>query len=204
MNDAEHERRGTALVRPIPAAAISTLELLRWSVSFYLAHLPLLVLVSVVPVVSRWTFVLWEDRTPAALSLSIESVVGVFRLALFAVVFALVWTDVGDDHTYDGVLSPSSWELTTDPAAVTTVVTEQWPSVLWQLLFLGLAFLLFNVGVMAVVTEPTAARLLASVGASGVRADVFARLVRFTVKNLVVIPLFVVCLCGLFARLPNA
>lgn len=172
----------TTFLESFDDGVTTTVTLLRWAVSVYGSNARLIVTLSIVPVVSRWAFVLLGGQLSGTLWTVIDAVVGLFRVALVIVVLVIALeTTPGGSGPAEGTVSG-------------------WSPLLWQVLLLCVVFLTFNVSVILLTSEAVVGRLLTVGGLSG-DPDTVGSLVSFTVKNLVTIPLFVVCLCGFVAEL---
>lgn len=189
---------GGDLLQWTGASLAATGAVLRWAVGFYVAHLPLLLAISAVPLASRWAIVLRGDRTDGWLATPVEFVVVAFRLLLVLAIVAAARGERASPGTYRAMLEPE----TLDPAlaAVTERVVANWPTLLLQFAFLALFFGAINLAVSWLTAEPVVAGTLARAGFGDADARTAGRLVAFTVKNVVVIPLAVICAYGVGAR----
>jgi len=156
----------------------ATVRLLHWAVSVYGSNAPLILALSIVPVVSRWGFVLGGEQLSGTWWLVIDTVVGLFRVLLFVAVLAIVF------------------ETTPAWSGLSELLSDAWPLLCWQILLLSGVFLVFNVCMFLLTMEVVIVQVMRTVGLSG-DPETVGSLVSFTVKNLGTIPLFVICLCGL-------
>jgi hypothetical protein len=172
----------TTFLQSFDDGVTATVRLLHWAVSFYVSNVLLIGALSIVPVLSRWVFVLWGEQLLESLLLIVESVVGLFRVALVIVVITIVLS------------------TTTVGSGLSINAGDRWPLIAWQVLLLGGVFLVANACLFVLTSDPvvdwSTERLGVFDGSSRIGS-----LVSFTIKNLVTIPLFVICLCGLIAEL---
>lgn len=109
-----------------------------WSWRFYLRHLPVIVGLSLVASVQRLVVVNWGAHLPSPLAVASEVLVMAARVLLLVVIWRLAMRD-----------TPWRWHN------VSAFARDHWPSLVYQGLFLSVAFLVFDV-----VTENVVAGLL--------------------------------------------
>ena len=109
-------------------------EVPRWAGRFYLRHWAVIVGLSLVGSVQRLVVVNWGDHVPSALAFASEVVVMAARVLLVVVIWRLATRG-----------ERLSW------AGARTFATRHWPSLVWQAVLLGAAFLVFDVGTEQVV-----------------------------------------------------
>ncbi|QFZ23169.1 hypothetical protein [Saccharothrix syringae] len=110
------------------------LEAPRWAARFYARHWPVVVGLSLVGSVQRLVAVNWG--VPDGLAFASEVVVMAARVALVVVVWRLAMRD-----------ERPRW------ANVRTFVSHHWPSLVWQAVLLGVAFLVADVVLERVVGD---------------------------------------------------
>lgn len=103
------------------------LDVPRWTWDFYVRHLGLVVGLSLVASVQRLIVVNWTDEVPAGPALASEFLVAGIRVLLFV----LVWRK-------------AMAGLTLRRSTAREFVRAHWPSLVWQLVFLGAAFAVFE------------------------------------------------------------
>jgi hypothetical protein len=119
----------------------------RWAAGFYRRHWRPIVGLSLVASVQRLVVVNWTDEVPDGLAVASEVLVGAVRLTLVVLVWRLATRG-----------ERMRW------ANVRTFSRRHWPSLVWQLVLLSLAFLVFDValeGVGALLPEAAAQTYLA-------------------------------------------
>ena len=110
------------------------LEVPRWAGRFYLRHWAVIVALSLVGSVQRLVVVNWGAHVPGAVAFASEVVVLAARVMLVVVIWRLATK--GERPTWAGARS---------------FATRHWPSLVWQGVLLGAAFLVFDVGTEQVV-----------------------------------------------------
>ncbi|MEU4740055.1 hypothetical protein AB0G02_06245 [Actinosynnema sp. NPDC023658] len=110
------------------------LEVPRWAGRFWLRHWAVVVGLSLVASVQRLVVVNWGDRVPGGLAVASEVVVVAARLLLVVVVWRLATRG-----------ERPSW------ANCAAFAREHRPSLVWQVVLLAAAFLVFDVGAEQVV-----------------------------------------------------
>ncbi|WNV84400.1 hypothetical protein [Umezawaea sp. Da 62-37] len=126
------------------AEARLALEVPTWTGRFYLRHVVLIVGVSLIPSVQRLAVVNPDVHLPAPIVLASEVVVMAIRIALVVVVWRIATRGVG----------VRSW------ANARAFAREHWRALVVQSGFLGVAFLVFDVGAEALVGRENLALLL--------------------------------------------
>ncbi|HEX7306685.1 hypothetical protein [Lentzea sp.] len=103
-------------------------EVPRWAWDWYTAHLGLVLGLSLVASVQRLVVVNWTGEIPSGLATASEVVVLAVRVALVVLMWRSAMAGVA-----------LSW------GAARAFVSAHWPSLLWQVVFLGAAFAVFEV-----------------------------------------------------------
>ncbi|OLF14814.1 hypothetical protein [Actinophytocola xanthii] len=101
----------------------------RWAARFFRRHWRPIVGLSLVASVQRLVVVNWTDEVPEGLAVASEVLVALVRLALLV----LVWR-----YATQGVRL--RW------STARAFLTRHWPSLVWQVVLLSAAFLVFDVG----------------------------------------------------------
>lgn len=166
-----------------PLAFASIGGILFWGLAFYLTNLPWILAVSVPPAASRVVFALWQNELPGLVWPITELMTLGFRFGLIVIIVGLAR---GTGDQIPGL--PVDW--LPDVWSLIERSFEHWPVLLWQLLVVGGVVVFLNMGLTYVATP----WLAAHVGQEEARA------VAFAVTNLVVIPITIIYLYGIFVR----
>ncbi|WP_156077466.1 hypothetical protein [Saccharothrix sp. NRRL B-16314] len=105
------------------------LEVPRWAGRFYAEHWRLIVGLSLVASVQRLVVVNWGDEVPGGVALASEVVVVVARVLLVVAIWRLATR--GERLRWKNF---------------TAFTARHWPSLVWQAVFLAVAFLVFDLG----------------------------------------------------------
>lgn len=163
---------------------VTTGQILSWSLVFFITHGLIILGLSLIPVAGRATYIVYRERLSGWQVAAIEFVVAIVRVVLIGVIFLLVWAEASA-----GVANPLE--------RIVTYCFANWPLLVGQYLLLLLVFLALNV-LFAFASGEIA--LLGWRRRIGPLRDLSERrrlLLTFTLKNLITIPLFMICLVGM-------
>lgn len=159
----------------------AALQTFRASVRLYVRHFVLLTAISLLPALGRIAFFLTAQHAAAAVVGTLEAVVGFVRVVLFFVIFRLVFPHGWPESAF---LPPQR-----PPERPLQRLAARWPELAWHVVLVLGVFFALNAAAAAVGTALGGAAVLEAPG-----SDVPARqdAVTFAVKNLVVIPFWLV------------
>lgn len=160
----------------------NALRTLQSTLTLYLRHIVLLTGWSLVPALARVALFLELPWMSGRLSGWVEAVVGIFRVVLFVVAFRLVWPDIGAGP--QAARSVQAGQATSlGPIPIKITLTE----IVCHVVLLALVPLILN--------------WVATLVGRGVTSDAKVQLaVEFALKNLFVIPLWMVYVLAVIRR----
>lgn len=168
----------------------TTGEILRWSLAFFVAHDVVILALSLVPVAGRVAYILYKEHLSRWQLVAMEAVVTAARVALIIVIFALVWAEVSAAQPARTGVSGALRQLAAYGLA-------HWPLLLGQYLLLLLVFLALNVAFALLSGEVALFGWRRRLGPLRDLSKQRRLLLTFSLKNLITIPLFMVCLAGM-------
>ena len=168
----------------------TTAEILRWSLAFFVAHGVVILTLSLVPVAGRVAYILYKDHLAAWQLVAMEVVVTAARVALITVIFVLLWAEVS-------AAQPTRTDVSGALQRLATYGLAHWPLLLGQYLLLLLVFLALNVAFALLSGEVVLFGWRRRLGPLRALSEQRRLLLTFSLKNLLTIPLFMVCLAGM-------
>jgi hypothetical protein len=172
------------------------------TLAFFFTVAPRLLALSLIASVGRLLQVGWEASLPPAGSAFLELLVGGARVAVFLLA-------VGNGKVGKGIEALRTiFRIPKDErdAAVLLMwrnAKGHWTAILRDITLFGIAAVVINVGIGVIAEGRTASSLLIGLGISNADGETMQNAATLFMKNLTVIPLTIVFLCGMIRYLLN-
>jgi hypothetical protein len=168
----------------------TTGEILSWSLVFFVTHGILILALSLIPVAGRAAYILYKERLAGWQIGAIEAVVTAARIILIGAIFTFAWAEVS-------AARPAGADVSSALDPLVAYCLANWPLLVGQYLLLLLVFLALNLGFAFASGEVALLGWRRRIGPLRDLSERRRLLLTFTLKNLITIPLFMICLAGM-------